>query len=108
MNWMRPTTSAGRSRLRGAAALMAVLFLLLATFAASPALHQLIHSDANAPGHSCAITALAQGQIDAPVGDSFLILAPVGHSCVTPVYLSVCGVAVELLPPGRAPPAFVS
>jgi hypothetical protein len=41
-------------------------FLVLPLFAACEPLHKLLHHDADAPDHHCAITMLAQGQLDAP------------------------------------------
>jgi len=85
-----------------------LLFVLLLAMAASPALHQAIHPDANDPSHHCAISLLAQGQIEAPgVG------APVCFtfaSCDSaPLFcLSVFSAAVEFLPPARGPPASLS
>ena len=42
------------------------LFLTLQLFASSEALHKLIHPDADSADHNCAITLLAQGQVNAP------------------------------------------
>jgi hypothetical protein len=45
--------------------LLASLVLFLSLAGASTALHQIIHPDATAPGHSCVITLFAEGQVDA-------------------------------------------
>ena len=90
---------------RVSAAVMTILFLVLVAFAASPALHQAIHSDANDTHHHCAITALAHGQVDVPTAD---ISAAVPNECIqpsSPVTVSFPGTIIELLPPGRAPPS---
>jgi hypothetical protein len=39
------------------------LILFLSVFGASPSLHKLIHAEADAPDHHCAITYFAQGQV---------------------------------------------
>jgi hypothetical protein len=57
-NWRTRQLSAG---------LCLLLFVVLQTFASSGSLHKLVHHDADSPGHQCAITLLAQGQIDSPV-----------------------------------------
>ena len=90
---------------RALAAGMTFLFLVLIAFAASPALHQAIHTDANDAHHHCAITALAHGQVDVPTAD---ISAAVPNECIqpsSPVTVSFLGTTLELLPPGRAPPS---
>lgn len=87
---------------------MLVLYVLLAAFAASPALHQAIHSDAGDPDHHCAITMLAQGQIELPDCGAALCLAPTYYVYAPLVELSVSSGIVELLPPGRGPPALFS
>jgi len=47
------------------AAIGLVFFLALQLLTASEPLHKLIHSDADSAGHHCAVTLLAQGQVDA-------------------------------------------
>ena len=49
------------------AGLLAVLLLSLSAMAASPALHQWLHSDAGAANHECAVTLFAKGQVNAAV-----------------------------------------
>jgi hypothetical protein len=46
------------------AGFLVFLLLGLAALAASPGLHELIHSDAGASDHHCAVTLFAGGQID--------------------------------------------
>ena len=81
-----------------------LLFLLLFTFAASPALHLALHADAGDGDHHCAIKLLAQGQLESPNLDFFVFIAAKEVNNTVPVLLSVPGNGVELLPPGRAPP----
>jgi len=83
----------------------AVLFLFLVTLAASPALHQAIHADAGHSDHHCAITVLAQSQLESPPTVTFLLIAAKEVANTLPVPLSVPGGGAELLPPGRAPPS---
>jgi hypothetical protein len=55
--------------------LASAAFLWTLTLSVSPELHERIHPDANRPGHSCAVTMIASGNIDdsPPVT---LIIAP--------------------------------
>jgi len=51
------------------AAATAAAFLWTLALAASPQLHERIHSDANRPGHSCAVTIVSAGKLNhAPPG----------------------------------------
>jgi hypothetical protein len=87
------------------ASLLVALVLLLDGMAACPALHELIHHDADAPGHECAVTLFAHGQVDSPVVEvvaAILPAASVEFLLLTPV--SVFNLPVATLPPGRAPP----
>jgi hypothetical protein len=52
---------AAKSALAG---FLVFLLLGLAALAASPRLHELIHTDAGAPEHHCVVTLFAGGQID--------------------------------------------
>ena len=51
----------GKSLLAG---LLIALVLLLDAMAACPALHELIHHDADKPGHECAVTMFAHGKVE--------------------------------------------
>ena len=53
--------------------LLAVLVLLLSALGASPALHKLIHDDASAADHQCAISLFASGQVDSAPAAQILI-----------------------------------
>ena len=85
-----------------------LLFVLLFAFAASPELHVALHADAGQTDHHCVIKVLAQSQLDAPPPETFAFLAATDVNYTPPVSLSVPGGAVELLPPGRAPPVVFS
>ena len=50
---------------RVVAALALLLFLYLLAMAVCPALHELLHHDANQHGHECAATLFAHGKISA-------------------------------------------
>jgi len=105
MRRVKKMLRSGGRPLRVSAAVMAFLFLVLIAFAASPALHQAIHTDANDAHHHCAITALTHGQVDVPSAD---ISAVAPNECIQPscpVTVSFPGTTRELLPPGRAPPS---
>jgi len=85
-----------------------LLFLFLFVLATSPALHLALHADAGHADHHCAIKVLAQGQLESPAPDVFVFIAAKDVNDTLPVCLSVPGNAVELLPPGRAPPVRVA
>jgi hypothetical protein len=86
------------------ASLLACVVLLLDAMAACPDLHELIHHDADEPGHECAVTMFAHGQVDSPVVDVAAIIpvAPVEFFPMTSV--SVFNALVEELPPSCGPP----
>lgn len=52
---------------------LAMLVLLLTALGASPALHKLIHTDADAPDHDCVISLFANGQISSAPAAQILI-----------------------------------
>ena len=86
------------------AVLLVGLVLLLNAMAALPALHELIHKDADVAGHQCAATLFAHGQVDSPVLEVAAIVrvAPVEFLPLTSD--SLFNALVETLPPGRGPP----
>ncbi|MGB7747010.1 MAG: hypothetical protein WBN75_06965 [Verrucomicrobiia bacterium] len=88
------------------AVLLVGLVLLLNAMAVAPALHRLIHHDADEAGHECAVTLFAHGQVDSPVVKVAVIIqvAPVEFLPLTSV--SVFNALVKTLPPGRGPPVF--
>jgi len=90
------------------AALLVGIVLLLDAMAACPALHEMIHKDADESDHHCAVTLLAQGKIEAA---SCEIITPPPTVIVETVRyftISVFSPAIENLPHGRAPPALCS
>jgi hypothetical protein len=86
------------------ASLLVALVLLLDAMAACPALHELIHKDANEPEHQCAVTLFAHGQIDLVNVDVVVAAPQIFVSVVPQVEISVFAPAIENLPAGRAPP----
>ena len=95
----------GKSALSG---LLVALVLLLNALAASPALHELIHKDADQASHSCVVTLFAHGQIDS-ASCEVPVAVPLTLIETTPSSIfSVPSTAIENLPPGRAPPALIS
>ena len=82
-----------------------VLFLWLATFAATAAFHQTLHADAG--DHHCVICVFAHGQVDtAGVGG---LSVPFIALCVglMPLIRQVTLTFIDLrLAPSRAPPRF--
>jgi hypothetical protein len=56
----------------GFASFLAALVLLVGVSAVSPDLHKLLHPNANAPDHSCVVTTLTKGQVNA--GPAALII----------------------------------
>jgi hypothetical protein len=95
----------GRTAKAVTAGFALVLVLVLGVFAASPSLHQRLHSDSNQSDHFCIICALASGHLDAPATTPITAAA-----CV----FLVCGVLAAETPlvsrfdfsfsPSRAPP----
>lgn len=88
------------------ASLLVGLVLLLDAMAACPSLHELIHHDADQPGHHCAVTMFSHGKVDSV---SVEVVAPpptASFECLPLTYNSVFSVSMATLPPGRAPPIF--
>ena len=77
---------------------------LLDAMAACPELHELIHHDAGAPEHECAVTLFAHGHVDAVSLEVPVIATTVPFAAVPQVSFSVFTPAIENLPAGRAPP----
>jgi L-fucose mutarotase/ribose pyranase (RbsD/FucU family) len=89
------------------ASLLTALFLFLSFVGSSPQLHKLIHADANAPDHSCAITLFAHGQVAAADVTTAIV------TLLTLVVVTALLAETFLLPqadyrysPSRAPPVF--
>jgi len=91
----------GRSAV--AVTLVLLLWLQLA-MAASETLHKFIHADADQPGHECAVTLFAHGQVETSPVD-VPVLPPVTGVETTPQPVPfVFSAPSQQLPPGRGPP----
>ena len=87
---------------------MVFFVLLLNAMAASPALHELVRQNAQAPGHECAVTLFAHGQVDS-AGSEVTIGAPQTLVLVSaPVLISHFSPFISQLPAGRGPPVQIS
>ena len=89
------------------AALLVGMVLLLNAMAACPALHELIHKDADQPGHECAVTMFAHGQVNSATVDVSVTAPAVMIEAAPQIEFSLFSTAIENLPPGRAPPAVI-
>jgi hypothetical protein len=91
------------------ASLLAALVLCLSLLGSSPALHKLIHSDAGAADHHCAITLFAKGQVNSvnvvPLLAVFVVLFG-GISLLVETFL--LPLADYRFSASRAPPAYSS
>ena len=81
---------------------------MLDALAASPALHELIHHDADQPGHECAATMFAHGKVESATVDVPVSGPTLRLESTLRIEFCVFGAAIENLPPGRAPPAVSS
>jgi hypothetical protein len=90
------------------AALLVGMILLLDAMAACPALHELIHKDADKPGHTCAVTMFAQGKVEAATVDISIPAASIPIEAAPQIEFSTFSPFIQYLPPGRAPPAVSS
>ena len=88
--------------------LLVAFVLLLNAMAASPALHELIHKDAEGPTHSCAATLFAHGHIESAACDVPAVIPTTPVEPTPRVEFSAFSSTIEYLPPGRAPPSVVS
>jgi hypothetical protein len=88
------------------ALLLAILVLLLDAMAACPVLHELIHHDADEPGHECAVTLFAHGQVDSVTMDVPVIVPAATTAIIPQRDFSVFAPAIQNLPAGRGPPVF--
>ena len=82
------------------------LVLLLNAMAACEPLHKLIHHDADAADHDCAVMLFAHGHVDSASCDVPVVVPTEWIEASTSIIFSVPGTAIENLPPGRAPPVF--
>ena len=90
------------------AVLLIGLLLLLNAMAASPALHELIHKDADSASHSCAATLFAHGHVESAACDVPVFLPATFVETSPHFEFFVFSTAIKNLPPGRAPPAVAS
>ena len=88
--------------------MLAGLVLLLDAMAASPTLHEWIHSDAGSTDHQCVVTLFAHGQVDSATVDVSPIAQTVSVAAALQIAFSIFAPAIENLPAERAPPVSVS
>jgi hypothetical protein len=86
------------------AAWLVGMILLLDAMAACPALHELIHKDADEADHHCAVTMFAQGKIDSVACEVPVVTPTVRVETAPAANFIVFSAPVENLPHGRAPP----
>ena len=84
--------------------MLVALVLLLDAMVACPDLHELIHHDAGAPEHECAVTLFAHGHVDAVAVEVSVIATTVPFVTIPPVSFFIFTPAIKNLPAGRAPP----
>ena len=89
-------------------ALLVALVLLLDAMAACSELHELIHHDAGAPEHECAVTLFAQGQMDTASVEVAAVMPVIWFQTTPQLIFSVFSPAIENLPAGRGPPLAAS
>lgn len=90
------------------ASLLVGMILLLDAMAACPALHELIHHDADKCDHHCAATMFAQGKVDSAAIDVPLPTATVCIESAPRVKFSVFSASVDDFPPSRGPPSLLT
>ena len=90
------------------ALLLAGMVLLLNAMAACPALHELIHKDADKPGHECAVTMFAHGKVESASVEIPVIVPTASIESAPQIEFIVFSAPIENLPQGRAPPAVSS
>ena len=90
------------------AALLVGMILFLDAMAACPALHELIHKDADKANHDCAVTMFAHGKVESASVDVPVHVATIPIEATPQNVFSVFSTAIENLPQGRAPPAVIS
>ena len=98
----------GKLRKPCVAVLLVGLILLLNAMAACPALHEMIHKDADEVDHHCAVTMFAQGKVDSATCEIIVPEPTVLIETTQYFTFSIFSPAIENLPQGRAPPAVVS
>jgi hypothetical protein len=97
-----------RKAQRGCAAFSLGLFLLLQSMVVLPGLHARFHSDASNPGHECAVTLFAHGQVDsADAAPPLLKPEPAIFHSVSWTETILVSTDIHILP-GRGPPALLA
>jgi hypothetical protein len=86
------------------AALLVGVILFLDALAASPALHEWFHHDADKPGHHCAVTTFAHGKVDSVTVDVPVAVPTTTVETTTRIQIFVFSPVIADLPHGRAPP----
>jgi len=89
---------------RALAVLLVGIVLLLDAMAVCPALHEMIHKDADETDHHCAVTTLAHGKIESATCEVVIPEPTVIVEKVRHFTFSIFSPAIEHLPQGRAPP----
>lgn len=84
--------------------LSVLLVLLLNLLAASPSLHELIHTDADKAGHQCAVMVFVHGQVDSSAVDVAIPVPTAPVEFCPQILVSVPHTLMAALPPGRGPP----
>ena len=84
------------------------MILLLDAMVACPALHELIHKDADEADHHCAVTMFAQGKVDSAVCEIAALPPTAAIETVQHFTVSIFSPDVKNLPHGRAPPVLRS
>lgn len=100
-------TLRSRNSRRTVALLCLALFLVLEIFATSSSLHNSLHSDSTAPGHSCVLTLLAQGHLDVPAAAAISLAVILGFILALPMLYAAAISSFDFsLAPTRGPPRF--
>ena len=84
------------------------LILLLDAMVACPALHEMIHKDADEADHHCAVTMFAQGKIDSATCEIIIPEPTILIETPQSFTFSIYSPAIKNLPLGRAPPSVAS
>ena len=100
------TLKLGKRLNSASAVLLAALILFLSVAGASPALHKLIHADASAVNHNCAVTLFAKGQISSDAPAQIYAFFDPRPTVRNPVESTVGNSVIDIrLTPSRAPPS---
>jgi hypothetical protein len=95
----------GASSRRAWGAVCLALYFALLLFASVPALHRLVHPDADSPDHHCVITLLVKGLVDtAGVASVVVVFFAFVIFRLPPPIRVVCRSFDYRLSPSRAPP----